>query len=157
EAAAAPMPLEAPVMTTDFCTVDMWHNLASGSRSAWPDWAACDARKSVRSRPPQTSRVRGAIQAPDQGGWSMSQFLFVYRGGQRADSPAEGERVMQKWVAWMEDLGKKGFLKDRGQPLEQTGKVVRGKDKVVTDGPYAESKDIVGGYTLVEAKDISQA
>jgi len=89
----------------------------------------------------------------------MSQFLFVYRGGQRADSPAEGERVMQKWVAWMEDLGKKGFLKDRGQPLEQTGKVVRnnGKDKVVTDGPYAESKDIVGGYTLVEAKDLSQA
>jgi hypothetical protein len=87
----------------------------------------------------------------------MSQFLFVYRGGQRAESPAEGERVMQKWVAWMEDLGKKGFLKDRGQPLELSGKVVRGKDKAVTDGPYAESKDIVGGYTLVEAKDLSQA
>ena len=87
----------------------------------------------------------------------MSQFLYVYRGGQRAESPEEGEKVMQKWVAWMEDLGKKGFLKDRGQPLEPTGKVVRGKDKVVTDGPYAESKDVVGGFTLVEAKDLSQA
>lgn len=87
----------------------------------------------------------------------MSQFLYVYRGGQRPTSPEEGERVMQKWVAWMEELGKKGYIKDRGQPLEPTGKVVRGKDKVVTDGPYAESKDIVGGYTLVEAKDLSQA
>jgi hypothetical protein len=87
----------------------------------------------------------------------MSQFLYVYRGGQRATSPEEGERVMQKWVAWMEELGKKGNLKDRGQPLDAGGKVVRGKDKVVTDGPYAESKDIVGGYTLVEAKDLSQA
>lgn len=87
----------------------------------------------------------------------MSQFLYVYRGGQRADNPADGERVMQKWVAWMEDLGKKGHLKDRGQPLEPTGKVVRGKDKVVTDGPFAESKDLIGGYTLVEAKDLSQA
>jgi hypothetical protein len=87
----------------------------------------------------------------------MSQFLYVYRGGQRATSPEEGERVMQKWVAWMEELGKKGHLKDRGQPLDTGGKVVRGKDKVVTDGPYAESKDIVGGYTLVEAKDLSHA
>ena len=87
----------------------------------------------------------------------MSQFLYIYRGGQRSDSPAEGERVMQKWVAWMEELGKRGHIKDRGQPLELTGKVVRGKDKTVHDGPYAESKDLVGGYTLVEAKDISQA
>lgn len=86
----------------------------------------------------------------------MSEFVYLYRGGQRADSPAEGEKVMQKWVAWMEQLGKQGHLKDRGQPLDQTGKVVR-RDKTVTDGPYAESKDLVGGFTLVEAKDISQA
>jgi hypothetical protein len=87
----------------------------------------------------------------------MSQFLYIYRGGQRAQTPADGEREMQKWVAWMEELGKKGHIAERGQPLEQTGKVVRGKDKVVTDGPYAESKDVVGGFTLVEAKDLSHA
>ena len=87
----------------------------------------------------------------------MGEFLFLYRGGQRADSPAEGEKVMQKWVAWMTELGEKGHMKDRGQPLEDTGKVVRGKQKTVTDGPYAESKDLVGGYTLIEAKDLTQA
>jgi hypothetical protein len=87
----------------------------------------------------------------------MSEFLFLYRGGQRASDAAESDKVMQKWVAWMEDLGSKGHLKDRGQPLDPAGKVVRGKQKVVTDGPYPESKDVVGGYTLVTARDLAQA
>ena len=64
---------------------------------------------------------------------------------------------MQKWIAWMKDLGEQGHLKDRGNPLERGGKVVKGKQKTVTDGPYAETKDIVGGYMLIEAKDISEA
>lgn len=87
----------------------------------------------------------------------MSEYLFLYRGGSRPESPAEGEKVMQKWISWMQDLETKGHLKDRGQPLEGEGKVVRGKQRSVTDGPYAESKDIVGGYTLIEAKDLAQA
>ena len=87
----------------------------------------------------------------------MSEFVYLYRGGERSDSPAQAESTMKKWVAWMEDLGKKGHLKDRGQPLEVTGKVVRGKQQVVTDGPYTESKDLVGGYTIVEANDLAHA
>lgn len=87
----------------------------------------------------------------------MGQFVFLYRGGQRPDSAQESEQQMNRWATWLKDLGTKGYIKDRGQPLEQTGKVVRGKDKVVTDGPYAESKDLVGGYTLIEAKDLSEA
>jgi hypothetical protein len=86
----------------------------------------------------------------------MADFLFLYRGAQRASSPEQSEKVMQKWMSWMQDLASKGHMKDRGQPLEETGKVVR-RDKTVTDGPYAESKDLVGGYTLVEAKDLGQA
>src|SRR5262249_53489763 len=41
--------------------------------------------------------------------------------------------------------------------VERTGKMVRGRDRVVTDGPYPESKDLVGGYSLIEAKDLEQA
>ena len=48
-------------------------------------------------------------------------------------------------------------MKDAGQPLEKPGKVVKGKNKTVTDGPFAEAKDVVGGYTLVEASDLEQA
>jgi|SRR5579872_4700988 len=86
----------------------------------------------------------------------MAEYVFLYRGGQRADSPAEGEKIMQKWVSWMEQLGAQGHLKDRGQPLELEGKVVKSGGKIVTDGPYAE-KDLVGGYTLIQAKDLTHA
>ena len=55
---------------------------------------------------------------------------------------------MQLWMNWMQDLARQGHLKDRGQPLEPTGKVVAGKEKAITDGPFAEAKDLVGGYTL---------
>ncbi|MBV9233537.1 MAG: transcription initiation protein [Candidatus Eremiobacteraeota bacterium] len=65
--------------------------------------------------------------------------------------------MTQKWVKWLTDLESRGHVKDKGQPLEPQGKVVRDGGKAVTDGPYAESKDLVGGYTLVEAKDLAQA
>jgi len=87
----------------------------------------------------------------------VSEYVFLYRGGERGASPEQSEQIMQKWVAWMGDLANRGFMKDRGQPLELEGKVVRGKDKVVTDGPYAEAKDLIGGYTLIEAKDLAHA
>lgn len=87
----------------------------------------------------------------------MSEFVFLYRGGRRAETPAEGEQQMQRWVGWLSDLAAKGHVKDQGQPLEPEGKVVRGKQRTVTDGPYPESKDVVGGYTLIEAKDLAQA
>lgn len=87
----------------------------------------------------------------------MSEYIFLYRGGARGRSPEESQKIMEKWVAWMKELGANGHLKEQGQPLEPTGKVVRGRAKTITDGPYPESKDIVGGYTVVEAKDIDEA
>jgi len=87
----------------------------------------------------------------------MSEFLYVYRGGNRAGlSPDQMQQVMQKWVAWMQGLAEKGHLKDRGHPLEAAGKLVNGRSKSVTDGPYAE-KDLIGGYSLIEARDLAQA
>jgi len=64
---------------------------------------------------------------------------------------------MTKWRAWFKDLTDKGHLKNLGQPLERVGKVIGGKGKTVTDGPYAETKDVIGGYSIVEAKDLDQA
>ncbi|HEX4023054.1 MAG TPA: YciI family protein [Acidobacteriaceae bacterium] len=87
----------------------------------------------------------------------MSEFMYLFRGGDIPASPEQMQKSMEKWVAWFKDLGATGHLKDLGNPLEPTGKVVKGKQKVITDGPYAEAKDVVGGYTIVEAKDIAQA
>jgi hypothetical protein len=88
----------------------------------------------------------------------MSEFVYLYRGGERpTGSPEQMQQQMQKWMAWMKELGDKGHIKDPGHPLERTGKLVKGKQKTVTDGPFAEAKDVVGGYTLVQATDLSQA
>jgi hypothetical protein len=87
----------------------------------------------------------------------MSEYVYLYRGGARDRSPEQMQQVMQKWMAWMKDLGEKGHLKDHGQPLERAGKLVTGKHKTVTDGPFAEAKDVVGGYTLIEAGNLEQA
>ena len=80
----------------------------------------------------------------------MSQFVYLYRGAERGKSPEKMQETMQKWMTWLKELGEKGHIKDIGQPLEHTGKLVKGKQKTVTDGPFAEAKDIVGGYTLVK-------
>jgi hypothetical protein len=87
----------------------------------------------------------------------MSEFVFLYRGGEPDRSPQQMQLTMQKWMNWLKDLGAKGHVKDQGQPLERTGKFVKGKQKTVTDGPFAETKDVVGGYTLIEARDLDQA
>src|SRR6201982_3513523 len=87
----------------------------------------------------------------------MSEFVYLYRGGSREGSPDQMQQVMQKWMAWFKELAEKGHIKDRGQPLERTGKLVKGKQKTVTDGPFAEAKDVVGGYTQIEAGDLDEA
>jgi hypothetical protein len=87
----------------------------------------------------------------------MSEFVFLYRGGEAGRSPERAQQSMQKWMAWFKELGQNGHVKDQGQPLERTGKLVKGKQKTVTDGPFPEAKDLVGGYTLIEARDLAQA
>jgi hypothetical protein len=88
----------------------------------------------------------------------MSEFLFLFRGSQRlARSPEEMQISMQKWVAWFRELNEKGVVKDPGNPLDASGRVVRGHGKDVHDGPYAEAKDLVNGYVLIEAPTIDHA
>jgi len=86
----------------------------------------------------------------------MNDFLYLYRGGQSTGTPEQMQTRMQKWMTWMKELGEKGHIKDMGHPLEQSGKVVKAH-KAVTDGPFAEAKDLIGGYTLVQATDLAQA
>src|SRR6266581_5711545 len=97
------------------------------------------------------------LEVTNQGGITLSQFVYLYRGAERGRSPEKMQAMMQKWMTWMKQLTDKGHIKDPGQPLEHTGKLVKGKQKTVTDGPFAETKDIIGGYTLIEARDLEQA
>ena len=87
----------------------------------------------------------------------MSNFAYFFRGRETSASPEQMQQHIQKWVAWFKELGANGHLKDPGHPLEHNGKVVKGEQKVVNDGPFAEAKDVVGGYIVVEARDLDHA
>jgi hypothetical protein len=87
----------------------------------------------------------------------MSEFAFLFRGRHTFASPEQTQQHTELWMKWFKELGAQGLLKDPGHPLESTGKIVKGPQKIVTDGPYAESKDVVGGYIVVEARDLAHA
>ena len=92
----------------------------------------------------------------------MSDFVYLFRSNdadrrEHMGTPERAQQSMQVWLAWMRDLEAKGHLKNAGQPLDVGGRVVRGKSKLVTDGPFVEAKDMVLGYVVVEARDLEQA
>jgi hypothetical protein len=64
---------------------------------------------------------------------------------------------MKVWLSWLRELESNGHLKSPGQPLATTGKVVRGPSGLITDGPFAEAKDLVLGFMVIEARDLEQA
>ena len=87
----------------------------------------------------------------------MNEYVFLYRGADRGGSLEAMQQRMQKWLAWMKALAEKGHVKEQGHPLERSGKLVKGRQKTVMDGPFAEAKDAVGGYTLIQAHDLDEA
>lgn len=79
---------------------------------------------------------------------SKSDYLLLFRGNEwdKELSPEQLQKVVSDWAAWFEGLIKSGKCKG-GHPLQAQGKVVSGKrGSVVADGPFAESKEAVGGY-----------
>ncbi len=89
----------------------------------------------------------------------MKDYLLVFRNdfsSVPAGSPEEMQSMTQKWMDWIGGMAARNKLTDRGNPLGSGGKVVR-PGNVVTDGPYTEIKELIGGYTLVKAESIDEA
>ncbi len=89
----------------------------------------------------------------------MSEFLLLFRGGDgpsAQESPEKWQAHMQKWMLWMSQLQEQGKLIG-AQPLRGGGKVLSGTAAVVTDGPYMEGKEMVGGYLICKASDYAEA
>jgi hypothetical protein len=90
----------------------------------------------------------------------MEKFMYLFRGGENhahnAQDSEAAQKNMQAWGAWMGDLAKKGIMVG-ADPLQPTGKVVSGTKKIVTDGPFVEAKEMVGGYLIVNANNIDEA
>ena len=87
----------------------------------------------------------------------MKDFLFVYRADapNAQPSPEEMQASMNQWMNWLGNIGAQNKLVDRGNRLQPVGKVLRGT--LVTDGPYTEIKESIGGYSIVKADSIDEA
>ena len=89
-------------------------------------------------------------------------MLLIYssEADSKKMSAAEQGQIYQEYMAFTEDLMKSGKNKG-GNALEQTATAttvrVRNGKTMVTDGPFAETKEQLGGYYLVEAKDLDDA
>jgi hypothetical protein len=89
----------------------------------------------------------------------MAKFLFVYRNSiesYSSMSPEEMQQILQKWQTWIADGLKKGWMLDAGDALKKEGRVV-GAKKVVSDGPFIEVKEMVGGFSIVQADTLDDA
>ena len=85
--------------------------------------------------------------------------MLLFRGTQwdKDLSPEEIQKMVTEWYAWFERLTQEGKCK-AGHPLEREGKIVSGRTgRTVADGPFAESKEAIGGYFLLQVDDLDEA
>ena len=87
------------------------------------------------------------------------EYMLLFRGNDwpKGLSPEEMQQVASQWMAWFNRLTDQGIAL-AGSPLEAEGKVVSGRNgRVVSDGPFAESKEAIGGYFLLRVDTLDEA
>ena len=90
----------------------------------------------------------------------MKDFLFVFRrnfvNNEAQPSPQQLQDMMKPWQDWMDDIAAQNKLVSAGSRLASEGKVVKSKT-MVTDGPYIEMKEAIGGYIIVRTETLEEA
>jgi hypothetical protein len=89
----------------------------------------------------------------------QNEYMLLFRNTDWHNglSPEEIQNVAGQWMAWFKRLTEQGKAVS-GRPLEPKGKVVSGKNgRVVADGPFAESKEAIGGYFLLQVNSLDEA
>lgn len=87
----------------------------------------------------------------------MNQYLLLFRRDAEFHlSPEQLQKMTKPWMDWMGSIAAQNKLGDRGNRLDWNGKVVK-PNNVVTNGPYVEMKEAIGGYTMVKANSLDEA
>jgi len=85
--------------------------------------------------------------------------MMIFMGRDYQDlglSPDEMQARMGKWFSWHEKMNAQGIVK-HGDALQPHGKHITGKDAVVSDGPFVEGKELIGGYYVIQAENLDEA
>jgi hypothetical protein len=86
-------------------------------------------------------------------------YLLLFRGTDWSKklSPEEMQNVASRWMDWFKGLSEQGKVIG-GRPLDNVGKVVSGANgRTVVDGPFAESKEAIGGYFMLSVETMEEA
>ena len=90
----------------------------------------------------------------------MARFLFVYRSSAEQHeaemAPEAMQQIMEAWNVWIGKGMQEGWMVDAGDALKLEGKVVNDQ-KAVSDGPFVESKELVGGYSIIQCDGVDAA
>ena len=89
----------------------------------------------------------------DQTGYML---LFVGMDWHKGLSPEQTQKVSEDWMAWFKGLNEQGKAV-AGHLLGCEGKSVSGKNRAVTDGPFAEAKEAIGGYFMLDVATMDEA
>jgi hypothetical protein len=93
------------------------------------------------------------MNAQHQTGYML---LFVGMDWHKGLSPEQTQKVSEDWMAWFKRLNEQGTAV-AGHPLGCEGKSVSGKNRTVTDGPFAETKEAIGGYFMLDVATMDEA
>lgn len=74
-------------------------------------------------------------------------------------SPEDMQKVIEKYMAWGDRLRAAGIITDGQKLTDEPGRVVRKRNGQLraTDGPYSETKEVLGGYYTIQAASYEQA
>jgi len=89
----------------------------------------------------------------------MKEFLLVFRREVAAEaqpSPEQMQAMMKNWQDWVGSIAAQNKLVSSGNRLAPEGKVIR-PGQLVTDGPYVEIKEAIGGYIMIRAASLDEA
>lgn len=90
----------------------------------------------------------------------MKEFLLVFRRDATSNevppSPEQMQATMKQWQDWMGSIAAQNKLANPGNRLSPDGRVVKAGN-LVTDGPYVEIKEAIGGYIIVKAASLDEA
>jgi hypothetical protein len=90
----------------------------------------------------------------------MNEFLLLFRrdftSTDAQPSPQDLQETMKKWQHWLGGIAAQNKLVDTGNRLAGEGKVVHADDRII-DGPYAEIKETLCGYSVVRAETLDEA
>jgi hypothetical protein len=117
------------------------------------------ARLSGAPSPGSIASVTAEATETTGPGESRARYMLIFRGGavSRDDvSPSVLQAHVEKWYRWSDELARQG-RRNVGTALDNGGKSVGGHERIVTDGPYAESKDLVTGAMIIEAASLEDA